>query len=70
MARAECMVGPLDPTPQRCNSGCSEYRQCVLDRCGSERNPILPPNYDTGHRTTVAVYNASIQQQPTTVSLN
>ncbi|GFW47866.1 hypothetical protein TNCV_2400531 [Trichonephila clavipes] len=36
MTSAECMGGPWTPTPQRRNAGCSVYRQCVLEGCGSE----------------------------------
>ncbi|GFW66505.1 uncharacterized protein TNCV_3310241 [Trichonephila clavipes] len=31
MAIAECMGGPRAPTLQRCSTGCSVYRQCVLE---------------------------------------
>ncbi|GFT13269.1 hypothetical protein TNCV_4077221 [Trichonephila clavipes] len=41
MASAECMGGPRAPTPQRFSVGCSVYRQCVLERCGSEPLPPL-----------------------------
>ncbi|GFT37206.1 HTH_Tnp_Tc3_2 domain-containing protein [Trichonephila clavipes] len=68
MVSAECMEGPRAPTPQRCSAGCSAYRQCVLEGCGSEiRNN---PNYDTGCRTSVAVHNATVHQPLTTVSPN
>ncbi|GFU53335.1 hypothetical protein TNCV_2953691 [Trichonephila clavipes] len=43
MASAECIGGPRSPTTQRYSAGCSEYRQCVLEGCGSEIQHHLKP---------------------------
>ncbi|GFY00326.1 hypothetical protein TNCV_4711281 [Trichonephila clavipes] len=37
------------------------YQQCILE--GAAVKPIHP-NYDTGCRTNVVMYNATVQQQP------
>ncbi|GFY00325.1 hypothetical protein TNCV_4711271 [Trichonephila clavipes] len=36
------------------------YQQCVLEGCGSEIQ--FHPNYDTGCRTNVVMYNVTVQQ--------
>ncbi|GFU64262.1 hypothetical protein TNCV_3780731 [Trichonephila clavipes] len=43
MASTERMGGPGAPTSQKCGAGCSVYRQCVLEGCGSEAGagPVL-----------------------------
>ncbi|GFT56790.1 hypothetical protein TNCV_1268841 [Trichonephila clavipes] len=68
MASVECMAGSRAPTPQRYSASCSVYRQCVLERCGSEIQYHL--DHDTGCRTNVTMYNATVQQPLTTVSPN
>ncbi|GFY00321.1 hypothetical protein TNCV_4711231 [Trichonephila clavipes] len=60
MTSAECMGVQRVPTPQRCSSECSVYKQCILEGCGSGIQ--FHPNYDTGCRTNVVMYNATVQQ--------